>query len=384
MAKKKPQPARKPQAAPQRADEATIDMGLLKRAVASLPILTPGRLPLMMDAITSAFQGQAATYTDSIKNALRTGAARGMTAHWPSLSELPETPTPVLRDRGWTVDEMTPALLQNQVDLSNLQLRAAEIGQMSVADRHAYFATEEMTALVMAGSGRGVENLALTVADLPSTNGFAYLHRPNDQGMFLWWAAVGGERVAATLTSVRQVRRWLSFEDPVDVVTFPTLFSFTDLTPVGTDAAPRGVQMHNPYEGIFAADDDPFVQEAAQNALPVLFSFVHMIRQEMTEEAVEQTAPMPVTDKKGRRKFRTDRVTYLSVRRGRATGSSSGGEARAYSVRWVVRGHWRRQWYPSQNRHIPIWIMDYIAGPEDAPLVVHDKVTVVKAPARTS
>ncbi|WP_255312534.1 hypothetical protein [Rhodococcus tukisamuensis] len=43
----------------------------------------------------------------------------------------------------------------------------------------------------------------------------------------------------------------------------------------------------------------------------------------------------------------------------------------------MVRGHWRHQWYPSVQRHVPIWITDYIAGPENAPIVVRDKVTLV-------
>jgi hypothetical protein len=378
MAKKKP--ARKPQAAPHTLTAADIDLGLLKRAVASLPILTPGRLPVMMDALQAAFQAQCASYSDSIKAAMRLGEARGLKPHWPPLSELPETPTPIL-ERSGPMATMSPAHLQNHIDLCNLQYRAAEIGLLSLVDRHAYYATEEMAALISAGAAHGVENLALTVADLPSTNGIAYLHRPGGAGMFLWWSVVSGDRVAATLTSVAQFKKWFGFEEEIDVVTYPLLFSFADLTPVGTDDAPRGAQMHNPYSGTLNGDEDPFIQEATINALPMLFSFVHMLRQEMTQEAVEQAPPSPVTDRKGRRKFRTDRVTYLSVRRGRTTSTSAGGTGREYSVRWVVRGHWRRQWYPSQNRHIPIWIMDYIAGPEDAPLVVHDKVTVV-APSK--
>jgi hypothetical protein len=42
--------------------------------------------------------------------------------------------------------------------------------------------------------------------------------------------------------------------------------------------------------------------------------------------------------------------------------------SRQYSVRWVVRGHWRSQWYPSLDRHKPLWISAYDKGPEGAPL----------------
>lgn len=45
-----------------------------------------------------------------------------------------------------------------------------------------------------------------------------------------------------------------------------------------------------------------------------------------------------------------------------------------WSHRWVVRPHWRHQWYPSQNRHRYRFIPSYIKGPDDKPLIVHDKI----------
>jgi hypothetical protein len=44
-----------------------------------------------------------------------------------------------------------------------------------------------------------------------------------------------------------------------------------------------------------------------------------------------------------------------------------------WSHRWVVRGHWRKQWYASTKTHDLIWIAPYIKGPDDAPLVVKEK-----------
>ena len=39
-----------------------------------------------------------------------------------------------------------------------------------------------------------------------------------------------------------------------------------------------------------------------------------------------------------------------------------------WSCRWLVRGHWRQQWYPSLTNHKAIWITPYVKGPEDKPL----------------
>ena len=50
--------------------------------------------------------------------------------------------------------------------------------------------------------------------------------------------------------------------------------------------------------------------------------------------------------------------------------SSEGGEARSveWTVRWIVRGHHRAQWYPSTKSHRLIWVAPYMKGPDDAPL----------------
>lgn len=39
--------------------------------------------------------------------------------------------------------------------------------------------------------------------------------------------------------------------------------------------------------------------------------------------------------------------------------------------RWIVNGHVRAQWYPSEQAHRLIWIAPYLKGPEDAPMLTH-------------
>lgn len=50
------------------------------------------------------------------------------------------------------------------------------------------------------------------------------------------------------------------------------------------------------------------------------------------------------------------------------------GEEIHYSHRFIVSGHWRNQWYPSQDRHAPKYIPSYIKGPDDKPLIIRDRV----------
>ncbi|MDJ0342269.1 hypothetical protein QMK19_03585 [Streptomyces sp. H10-C2] len=47
---------------------------------------------------------------------------------------------------------------------------------------------------------------------------------------------------------------------------------------------------------------------------------------------------------------------------------------REYHHQWVVRGHWRQQWYPAREVHRPVWIAPHIKGPEGAPLIGGEKV----------
>ena len=42
-------------------------------------------------------------------------------------------------------------------------------------------------------------------------------------------------------------------------------------------------------------------------------------------------------------------------------------EGREFHCRWVVSGHWRKQWYPSLEIHQPKWILPYVKGVEGMP-----------------
>lgn len=47
---------------------------------------------------------------------------------------------------------------------------------------------------------------------------------------------------------------------------------------------------------------------------------------------------------------------------------TSEAQERDYACQWLVRGHWRNQWYASLGTHQPKWIAPYVKGPEDKPL----------------
>lgn len=102
----------------------------------------------------------------------------------------------------------------------------------------------------------------------------------------------------------------------------------------------------------------------------------YLLRQRIAEESTV----MP--DRAARRRMAREGrepapVRVISLRGGSAHGGGDG--SRAYVHRWMVRGHWRRQWYPSIGQHRPRWISPFIKGPDDAPLLGGEKVYSVQA-----
>jgi hypothetical protein len=47
--------------------------------------------------------------------------------------------------------------------------------------------------------------------------------------------------------------------------------------------------------------------------------------------------------------------------------AESGEHTVEWSHRWMVRGHWRRQFFPSRHANAPVWIHPHIKGPDDKP-----------------
>lgn len=62
-------------------------------------------------------------------------------------------------------------------------------------------------------------------------------------------------------------------------------------------------------------------------------------------------------------------ITVITLRRPKAP-AEEGAEPREtnWTHRWLVRGFWRNQWFPSISVHRRIWINPFVKGPGDLPL----------------
>lgn len=66
-------------------------------------------------------------------------------------------------------------------------------------------------------------------------------------------------------------------------------------------------------------------------------------------------------------------ITLITLRRKTTKKDDEEPKKVEWSRRWVVRGFWRKQWYPKTKTHDWKYIHEYIKGPEDKPLIITER-----------
>lgn len=61
-------------------------------------------------------------------------------------------------------------------------------------------------------------------------------------------------------------------------------------------------------------------------------------------------------------------ILVIRLRRASQDAPADRGEPVEWSCRWIVRGHWRQQFYSSIGEYKPIYILPHVKGPDDKPL----------------
>jgi hypothetical protein len=347
---------------------------VMLRAGLVLEVLSPKHMPVLLDAL-GAHAERALKIVEPryLLNEDWRAFARG------DVDVPSERLATTARGLGTSPEEMAERFRERAADEgADFQgTKATYLGSVlasgSVADRHAFYCTEEMSALVRSAATSQVAESALSLADLPSLSGIAYLY-DRAEPLVLRWASTSAGMVSANIAGHNGIRRILEdeFADPDTHVAQP--FEQAQLSPPMSDDPPGAVAVIKPFGG-----DGQYSSIRPDNAIHTLFALSHLMRQAKLANAEVHSVRSPVADRRGRRRTRTDLITYLSYSAGEHRGRRDDDAAtRSYSHRWVVRGHWRRQWYPSQNRHIPIWITEYVAGPPDLPIEHRDKVRIAK------
>lgn len=112
----------------------------------------------------------------------------------------------------------------------------------------------------------------------------------------------------------------------------------------------------------------------------LVFALFRLAAQVGLGEQVTESTPRAERRRTARAQLPDRPVRVVRLRGRQSEHDSTGMGGREYRHRWIVRGHWRQQWYPTLDDHRPIWINAHAKGPDDAPLLGGERVTVVRGP----
>lgn len=116
------------------------------------------------------------------------------------------------------------------------------------------------------------------------------------------------------------------------------------------------------------------VTQVGENPYPIKILKSAWLLMQQPVARVEELAPDRASRKRIRRMLQEPvAVRVIQLRRAPSPGGA-GESDREYHHQWIVRGHWRQQWYPGRQVHRPVWIAPHVKGPEGAPLIGGEKV----------
>lgn len=108
-------------------------------------------------------------------------------------------------------------------------------------------------------------------------------------------------------------------------------------------------------------------------SLKWLFAAWNLMKQPLV--GIENQGPTRQQLRQAQRSGETTPPTVRVIKLRTVSGEPSNDTGRqAYQHRWMVRGHWRQQWYPSIKDHRPVRVTPHVKGPEGAPMLTAPKV----------
>jgi hypothetical protein len=226
-------------------------------------------------------------------------------------------------------------------------------------DRAATYWVAAEVVRLLAAAGPSLPPVIPRIEDLPCPSGFAYFET----------AVPTAARIPEEYEENIEVLQWAHDGDEVVVVPYFAASTRSDgrgVTPHGTPLGAYHWRYGEPINGNKGLD------EMAR----LIMAFWLLSQQRIAQAQVRQvTRPGRRRAERARFELPEDGIRVVTLRR---LVSESVAEAVPIDVdwshRWIVGGHWRQQWYPTRDEHRPLWIAPYVKGPEEAPLVLKDRV----------
>ncbi len=242
---------------------------------------------------------------------------------------------------GWIDDRYLP------------EFAAGFVGAIGHSEK--YYVTASMNEVVRTAA-ESLTDAPIALHDFPSPVGFMYLCDGWRESCFgpsaLLWLWSGGKL------------RVIVFETPhtVSDTVIAKLGTRPHLAPSSTFEVPVSETFRLNYR-----------RGTTEEVTSVLLTACYLLRQK-----IAVLAPAAQTRAEAR-KLRRHLVDPMAVRviamRSRGGGSAEKGSGdHEWHHQWFVRGHWRKQWYATDQVNRPIWIAPYIKGPEGAPMLGTEKV----------
>lgn len=266
----------------------------------------------------------------------------------------------------------------------------AEVARLGVAEL--FYVSSQMAELALSAA-RTMPDFSLAPEDLPAESGFIYFDSPIDSflnddgsrieivaaswgtwhdappgyphgGVWITWysdreANLLGSPISADPEVRRRVRqrtsRFLLHTET------PAPFHSQDISAVDEDGS---VKLTSFREAI-SVGASLLLWVAALKA-------TWLLMQQSLADVSEVSVPRSRQKRLRRAGYEPKPVRVIELRRPAHSGPGDG--SREFHHQWIVRGHWRQQWYPAREVHRPVWIAPHIKGPEGAPLLGGEKV----------
>ena len=259
-----------------------------------------------------------------------------------------------------------------------------------LAEAELYAVSAEMTRLAVV-AGESIPDFHLEPEDVPAPTGFMVFDEPI--GSYVNTDGLSPERFPIVAVSWGQYEHaklprggvWFTFYTPVDldglerqaaamagrrlrererarirVLSGPLNWDNEAIVGYGSNQKAS-------YEP--GASQDAKLDEFAPWSQTLRAAWLLMAQPQIAE--VEELEPSRVARRRALRAgidVRAVRVLHLRRLEREHGAPQDDAASREYSCRWMVRGHWRQQWYPSRGVHRPIWINPHIKGPDGKPL----------------
>lgn len=239
-----------------------------------------------------------------------------------------------------------------------------------------FYVSRNICELIEA-AGRGLPDVTIGESDLFTPAGFAWFAKPlsipeeydhltgSDSLLALAWCAVNYSDDGARLPSSDHPA------NEVVVIPFPYYPQITRLVPAPMTVMtwPFGKSLNYiRANAIDAIHNDRSISKRGTLEMAYFAAAMALFGQQLLVSRRERASR--ATRRRAAEVWKTEKLVNVVELRRKTIHKDNPGHAEVeWSHQWLVRGHWRNQWYPSAGRHQPVWVSPYVKGPEDKPLL---------------